>query len=59
MNHKLSGYDQLHGEFNYNTTLLDPPGTKIIVHEKPKLRGSWTLHGLKRWYIGPSMDKYM
>ena len=41
MNPKLSGYAQLHGEFNYNTTPLDPPGTKIIVHEKPTLREIW------------------
>ena len=27
MNPKLSGYAQLHGEFNYNSTPLAPPGT--------------------------------
>ena len=31
---KISGYAQLHGEFNYNTTTLAPPGTQVIVHEK-------------------------
>ena len=58
MNPKLSGYDQLHGELNYNATPLDPPGTQIIVHEKPTVRGTWAAHVVKGWYLGPSMDHY-
>ena len=34
MNPKLSGYAQLHGEFNPNATPLSLPGTKVIIHEK-------------------------
>ena len=40
MNQKLSLYAQLHGEFNYNSTPLAPPGKNIIVHEKPTVRGT-------------------
>ena len=58
MNPKLSGYSQLHGEFNYNNTPLAPPGTQVIVHEKPTVRGTWTSHGVKGWYLGPSMEHY-
>ena len=58
MNLKLSGYAQLHGEFNYNATPLDPRGTQNIVHDKPTVRGSWEVHGVKGWYLGPSMEHY-
>ena len=58
MNPKLSGYSQLHGEFNYNATPLVPPVTQIIVHEKPTVRGTWAAHGVKLWYLCPSMDHY-
>ena len=58
MNPKLSGYAQLHGEFNYNTTPLAPPGTQVIIHEKPTVRGTWASHGVKGWYLGPSMNHY-
>ena len=58
MNPKLSGYVQLHGEFNYNATLLSLPGTQVIIHEKSTVIGTWVSHGVKGWYIGPSMDHY-
>ena len=58
MNPKLSGYAQLYGEFKYNAITLAPPGTHIIVHEKPTVRGTWASHGVKGWYIGPSMEHY-
>ena len=58
MNPKLSGYAQLHGEFNYNFTPLDPTGTQVIAHEQPTLRGTWESNGLKGWYLGPSIEHY-
>ena len=58
MNKKLSGYVQLNGEFNYDATPLSPPGTQVIIHENPTVRGTWTYHGVKGWYIGPSMNHY-
>ena len=57
-NPKLSGYAQLHGDFNYNVNPLSPPSTQIIVHKKPRLRGTWVAHVVKRWHLGPSMEKY-
>ena len=59
MNPKLSGFSQLHWEFNYNATTLPPPGTQIIAHEKPTARGTWAVNGAKWWYLGPSMEYYM
>ena len=58
MNPKLSGYAQLHREFNYNTTPLSPHGTQIIFHEKPTVRVTWEAHGVKGWYLVPSTEHY-
>ena len=58
MNPILSGYTQLHGEFKYSATPLSPPGTKIFVHEKPTVRGTWEAHGVKVWYLCTSMEHY-
>ena len=58
MNPKLSGYTQLHGEFNYDATPLAPPGTQVIIHGTPTVRGTWESHGLKGFYLGPSMNHY-
>ena len=33
LNPRLSVYAQLNGSFNFNTTPLVPPGTKVLVHE--------------------------
>jgi hypothetical protein len=58
LNPKLSAHVKLHGLFDYNKTPLAPPGTKLIMHEKPDHRGSWSPHGLNGWYIGPEMEHY-
>ena len=55
INPKLSGYAQLYGFFDFNRT---PPGTRIVVHEKPANRGTWAPHGVDAWYIGPAMEHY-
>ncbi len=58
MNPKLSAYAQIEGEFDYNRTPLAPPGTRVLVHEKPVNRASWDPHGVDGWYIGPAMESY-
>ena len=45
INLSLSAYHQLHGQYNYDATTMIPPGTKVVMHEKPKQRGSWDIHG--------------
>ena len=45
INPKLIGHAILHGEFNCDATPLAPPGTRVIVHEKPAVRGTWAPHG--------------
>ena len=50
--------NQLHGAFDFNRTPLAPPGTKIIIHDKPAIRGSWATRGCECWYIGPALNHY-
>ena len=37
---------------------MAPPGTRMIVNNKPVNRTSWSHHGTPGWYIGPSLDHY-
>ena len=46
LNPKLSAYAQLEGAFDFNHTPLAPPGTHVIVHEKPNQRCTWAPHGI-------------
>ena len=58
LNPKLSAYAQLEGAFDFTRPPLAPPGTRVIVHEKPTQRCTWAPHGVDVWYIGPAMDHY-
>ena len=58
MNPKLSAHAQLFGPFDYNRTPLAPPGTRVIIHDKPSNRDSWAAHGLDGWYLGPALESY-
>ena len=39
INPRLSAEVQLNGAFNYNTTPLAPPGTRVVVYENPENAG--------------------
>ena len=58
VNPKLSAWAYLFGQFNYNTTPIVPPGTKVVVHLKPEERSTWSPNGEVAWSIGPSFDHY-
>ena len=58
VNPKLSSHAYLFGNFDFNKTPLAPPGTRVVVHEKPQQRASWDFHSVNGWYIGPSKDHY-
>ena len=58
LNPKLSAYAQLEGTFNFTHTPLAPPGTRIIIHEKPTIRQTWAPHGTDVWYVGPALHHY-
>jgi hypothetical protein len=57
-NPNMSAYQMLMGTFGYNRTPMAPPGTKIVVHEKPIQRRTWDPHGVDGWYIGPATERY-
>ena len=59
INPKLSAYAQLYGAFDFNRTPLAPPGTKIIIHDYPAIRGSWATRGYEGWYIGLALNNYL
>jgi hypothetical protein len=48
----------LEGNFDFNKTPMAPPGTKVILHEKPQQRKSWDPHGAEGWYLGPALEHY-
>ena len=58
LNPKLSAQAFLNGFFDLNKTPLAPPGTKVIIHEKPTQRTSWGPHGVVGWYVGPATEHY-
>ena len=57
-NSQLSAEANLNGNFDYNTTPLDPPGTKVVAFEPPDNHKSWSTHGTLGWYIGPALHLY-
>jgi hypothetical protein len=58
INPRLSAHAQVHGLFDYNRTPLALPGTRVLIHEKPDLRNTWSPHAVDGWYTGPAMKHY-
>jgi hypothetical protein len=54
----ISAHAAIHGIFDFNTTPLAPPGTRIVVHENSNNRTSFGTHATDGWYIGPALDHY-
>jgi len=48
INPNLSDHAQLYGAFDFNSTPLDPPGTEVLIHEKPSECGTWAFHSIDR-----------
>ena len=58
INPQLSAQAQLHGPFDFNRTPLGPPGTRLVVLERPAVRETWAPHAVDAWYLGPAMKHY-
>ena len=58
LNPNLSAYSQIFGSFDFNRTPIAPLGTKLLIHEKPGPRASWSPHAIDGWYIGPALRHY-
>ena len=37
----ISAYTRIFGEFDFNRTPLDPPGTRLVMHNIPNDRAPW------------------
>ena len=58
INPKISDYAQVHDAYDFNATPASPPGTRVVVHEKPAVRGSWEIWGIDGWYLGHFLHHY-
>ena len=54
INPRLSAEAQLNGAFVFHCTPLAPLGTRVLVHETPNNRRTWSPHGVDGWYLGPA-----
>ena len=58
VNPQLSAHAQIHGQFDFNATPIAPPGTHVVIHDKPDKRLSFGPRGDDGWYVGPALDHY-
>ena len=58
INPKLSAYNQIWGNFDYNKTPLAPPGCKVVVHEFPEHRKNMAAHGKIGYFTNTVEDHY-
>ena len=57
-NPQVSSYTILEGQFGFNKTPMAPPGTKVLLHDKPVQLKSWNPHGSEGWYLGSILEHY-
>ena len=43
---RISAWEQMHGKYNFDAHPIAPLGMRIVMHEKPHQRGSWSPHGV-------------
>ena len=58
INPRLSAYAYVYGTYDFNCNPMAPPGTKVVIHDKPQQRASWNYHGSVGFYISPSTEHY-
>ena len=46
------------GNFDFNKTPLAPPGCLIKAHKRAQEQGTWSDHGVKRYFIGQAKHYY-
>lgn len=55
---RKSAWAQYSGQFDFNRTPIAPPGIRVLVHEKPGVRTTWSPHALDGCYTGPALESY-
>jgi len=52
----ISAYEGIHGnKFDFTAHPMAPCGTRVLVHERPANRASWSPHGTPGFYLGPAL----
>ena len=54
----LYAWVAMEGEFHFNSNPIDPPGSEILMHEKPNQRRTFVFNAKKAWYIAPCFQNY-
>ena len=54
----LSAWAAMEGEYHFDATPIAPPGSEMLLHEKPNRRKSWGFNAKKAWYLGPCFQHY-
>ena len=49
----LPTWDAMEGEYHFDATPVAPPGSEMLMHEKPIRRKKFGLNEKKAWYIAP------
>ncbi|KAL7524003.1 hypothetical protein ACHAXR_000396, partial [Thalassiosira sp. AJA248-18] len=57
-NSKISAYEEMEGNFEYNKTPMAPFGTKAIAYLTLDERALWQMHGYDAYYVGPAKNHY-
>ena len=54
-NSAISAYAGFHGSsHDFRAHPIVPAGTRVLIHDKPSARGSWSPHGVAGFYLGPA-----
>jgi hypothetical protein len=55
----ISAYHGIHGSpVDFRAHPLHPPGQLVVIHERSQDRLSWAQHGLRGYYLSPSLTHY-
>ena len=56
MNPKIYAYAYVYGPHNYNAVTFVPIGIETLVHDKPKIRGTFAEHCSKGFVLGTEFE---
>lgn len=55
----VSAYEGLHrSTFDFSSHPIAPCGTRVLSFESPDKRKTWSSHGVKGFYLGPSLEHH-
>ena len=54
----ISAWAAMEGEFHFNATPIAPPGSEMLIHERPNRRKTFGFNEKKAWYIAPRFKHY-